>query len=104
MNTLDMREAIYALVEYAGPLEDPRIGWAGGTKPPSRDELLRCERCGREAIATTDIDHAEDCSAVKLLADCPSQIVIPDPHGTGDHWYRWVEHGCKLKPGARNAT
>ena len=68
MNTLDMREALYALVEYAGPLEDPRIGWAGGIKPPSQDEFLRCERCGREAIAATDIDHAEDCSAVKLLA------------------------------------
>ena len=65
---LDMREVLYALVEYAGPLEDPRIGWAGGIKPPSQDEFLRCERCGREAIADTDIDHAEDCSAVKLLA------------------------------------
>lgn len=23
---------------------------------------------------------------------------------TGDHWYRWVEHGCKLKPGERIAA
>jgi len=38
------------------------------------------------------------------LADCPSQIVIPDPHSTGDHWYRWVDHGCKFKPGTRAAT
>lgn len=68
MSTLDMREALYAIVEYAGPLDDPRIGWAGGINPPSQDEFLRCERCGREAIAATDIDHAEDCSAVKLLA------------------------------------
>jgi len=68
MIPLDMREVLYALVEYAGPLDDPRIGWAGGIKPPSQDEFLRCERCGREAIATTDIAHAEDCSAVKLLA------------------------------------
>lgn len=28
MSTLDMREVLYALVEYAGPLDDPRIGWA----------------------------------------------------------------------------
>ena len=25
MSTLDMREALYAIVEYAGPLDDPRI-------------------------------------------------------------------------------
>ena len=29
------------------------------------------------------------------LADCPDQIVVVDPHGTGDRWHRWVEHGCK---------
>ena len=61
---LDMREALYALVEYAGPLDDPRIGWAGGIKPPSQDEFLRCERCGHEAIADTDIEHAE-CEAAE---------------------------------------
>ena len=38
------------------------------------------------------------------MADCPHPQYVRDPHGTGDHWYRWVEHGCKLKPGARIAT
>ena len=28
------------------------------------------------------------------VADCPDQIVVVDPYGTGDRWYRWVEHGC----------
>ena len=29
------------------------------------------------------------------LADCPAQIVEVDPYGTGDTWYREVEHGCR---------
>ena len=35
---------------------------------------------------------------------CPRPVFIADPYSTGDHWYRWVEHGCKLKPGARVAA
>ena len=39
--------------------------------------------------------EAEQIAVYSTMADCPSQIVTPDPHGTGDHWYRWVEHGCR---------
>lgn len=28
------------------------------------------------------------------LADCPDQIVVVDPYGTGDRWHRWADHGC----------
>lgn len=35
------------------------------------------------------------------LADCPSPKTVTDPYSTKDWWFEWVEHGCKLKPGAR---
>lgn len=29
------------------------------------------------------------------LADCPCPDIEVDPYGTGDTWYRTVEHGCR---------
>ena len=46
MIPLDMREVLYALVEYAGPLDDPRIGWTGGIRPPSQDEFYDANGAG----------------------------------------------------------
>ena len=62
---LDTNEAISALIAYAGPLDDPRIGWVG--MGPSRLDLFRCERCGRESADSTQIPHKEDCTADRLL-------------------------------------
>ena len=50
--------------------------------------------CNCEAYDFPHRPGGGDCHGHNL-ADCPSQIVVPDPHGTGDRWYRWVEHGCR---------
>ena len=62
-----------------------------------RHTICTCEACPDPHQPMSGDCHGHD------LADCPSQIVIPDPYGTGDRWYRWVDHGCKLKPGTRIA-
>lgn len=55
---------------------------------------MRREVCHCEAYKFPHRHYGGECRGHDL-ADCPSQIVIPDPHGTGDHWYRWIEHGCR---------
>jgi len=54
-----------ALVAYAGPLDDPRIGWTGAS--PSHRDLFQCERCGAEHLDCSRIQHKPDCSALALL-------------------------------------
>lgn len=58
-------ELVKAIVSYAGPFDDPRIGWNGAR--PSSPELFRCERCGEEHLDCSQIKHKEDCSAKALL-------------------------------------
>lgn len=63
--TLDKDAIIAAIVRYAGPLDDPGIGWRGGNA--SHPDLFRCERCGSEHTNCDLIPHKEDCSAAELL-------------------------------------
>lgn len=50
---------------YAGPLDDPRIGWMGHNA--SHPDMFKCERCGQEHLDTTKIPHLSDCSALTLI-------------------------------------
>jgi hypothetical protein len=59
-------EIVQALISYAGPLDDPRIGWLG--RSASRHGLFQCERCRAEHEDCTKIDHKPGCSAAALLA------------------------------------
>lgn len=61
---------ITALVAYAGPLDDPRIGWIGTN--PSTNDHFQCERCGEESLDCWDIDHKEGCTAKDLLDELKS--------------------------------
>ena len=54
-----------AFISYAGPLDDPRIGWISVN--PTKPDLFRCERCGEEALDNTEIQHKVGCSAKALL-------------------------------------
>lgn len=58
-------EIIRAIVAYAGPFDDPRIGWIG--KNPSNKDLFKCERCGMENMDSSRIEHKDGCSAKELL-------------------------------------
>lgn len=58
-------EILRALVAYAGPLDDPRIGWTGANA--SHPGVFRCERCGAEHLDCTKIEHNDGCSAKALL-------------------------------------
>lgn len=49
--------------------------------------------CTCEAYGFPHRDGSGDCYGHDL-ADCPAPDVVVDPYGTGDHWYRWVDHGC----------
>lgn len=67
-----MIDMAIAFISYAGPLDDPRVGWIG--IEPSRLDLFRCERCGEEHEDCTQIPHRTGCSAKALLDKI--QIVI----------------------------
>jgi hypothetical protein len=59
------KQAALAAIEYAGPCDDPRIGWcANHGGDPS---LFKCERCGVEHEDTELLPHKPDCSAKKLI-------------------------------------
>ena len=58
------------------------------------------EPCTCEAYRHPHRPGGGDCYG-HSAEDCPVRRVVVDPHCTGDRRYRWVEHGCKLKPGAR---
>lgn len=62
---VSISEIVRALVAYAGPLDDPAIGWQG--RYPSRLELFQCEKCGAEHEDCTKVPHEPHCSAVGLL-------------------------------------
>lgn len=64
--TIQTGEIVRALIAYAGPLDDPRIGWLG--RDSSRPDLFRCERCGAEHEDCTKIEHKPGCGAAELLA------------------------------------
>lgn len=59
-------EIVQTLVAYAGPLDDPRVGWTGRT--PSHPDLFQCERCKAEHLDSSKIPHKEGCTAAALLA------------------------------------
>ena len=59
-------EILTALICYAGPFDDPRIGWVG--RSPSTHNHFQCERCGAESLDSSQIQHKEGCSAATLLA------------------------------------
>ena len=61
----DIQELALAAIAYAGPLDDPRIGWTG--YGASHKDLFKCERCGQEHLDCTMIPHLPDCSALELL-------------------------------------
>lgn len=67
-----MIDMALAFISYAGPLDDPSVGWIG--RDPSRPEMFRCERCGEEHEDCTQIPHKVGCSAKALLDRI--QIVI----------------------------
>lgn len=58
-------DAAIALIAYAGPLDDPSVGWIG--RNPSHPDLFKCERCGQEHLDCTKIEHSPGCSAKALL-------------------------------------
>ena len=58
-------EIAHALISYAGPLSDPRVGWCSAS--PSHKDLFKCERCGAENLDLSKIDHSNDCSAKEIL-------------------------------------
>ena len=62
---MDKDKIIIALVAYAGPLDDPRIGWVGAK--PSTNDHFQCERCGEESLDCWEIKHKEGCEAKALL-------------------------------------
>ena len=59
-------EIVRALIAYAGPLDDPRIGWIG--HGASHPDVFKCERCGVEHEDCKKIEHKPGCSAAELLA------------------------------------
>ena len=71
-----MSEIVAALVEYAGPLDDPRIGWTGSD--PMHNDMFKCERCGAENYDSSKILHTDGCSAARLL----SVLSRPRPNTT----------------------
>ena len=62
---MKMSEIVMALVAYAGPFDDPSIGWTG--RDPSHIDLFKCERCGVEGHDTSKMLHADGCSAAMVL-------------------------------------
>ena len=62
---MKMSEVIHAIVAYAGPLDDPRVGWIG--QKASHPDLFKCERCGVENIDSDKMEHKEGCTAKALL-------------------------------------
>lgn len=50
--------------------------------------------CTCEAWGFPHRPGSGDCHGHNM-ADCPYPRYVRDPYGTGDHWYRWVEHGCE---------
>jgi hypothetical protein len=58
-------EIIQALVAYAGPFDDPRVGWTGSNA--SRHDIFKCERCGAEHFDCAKIEHKDGCSAKALI-------------------------------------
>lgn len=62
-------ELARVFIEYAGPFDDPRIGWCG--HGASGQDMFKCERCGREHLDSSKIEHDPNCSAmaaIKMLA------------------------------------
>lgn len=62
---VSMSQIVNVVVAYAGPFDDPRIGWTGTY--PSNPNLFKCERCGSESEDCTKIEHKPGCSASALL-------------------------------------
>lgn len=60
-----MQRLAVACIEYAGPFDDPRVGWTGSGA--THKDLFRCERCGAEHLDCFAIPHADGCSAKRLL-------------------------------------
>lgn len=54
-----------ACIEYAGPLDDPQIGWTQHNS--ENPEAFKCERCHREHTDSRLIDHSENCRALALI-------------------------------------
>lgn len=59
-------QVLHALIAYAGPLDDPRVGWVG--RNPSSNDHFQCERCGAEHLDCTQIPHLPGCAAAEVLA------------------------------------
>ena len=55
---------------------------------------MKPESCRCEAYDFPHRLHGGKCYGHNL-ADCPALLVEVDPYGTGDTWYREVEHGCR---------
>ena len=62
---IEKSELMLAIVGYAGPFDDPRIGWMGLN--PSHKDLFMCESCGMENLDSSKIEHKDDCSASNML-------------------------------------
>ncbi len=58
-------DLMLAAIAYAGPLDDPGIGWMGHNA--SHPDMFRCERCRQEHSDATKIPHLSDCSALTLI-------------------------------------
>ena len=50
---------------YAGPAEDPNIGWRG--THPSTNDHFQCERCGAEHLNSLRIEHKPGCKAAAFI-------------------------------------
>lgn len=62
---LTVMELIEASRGYAGPLDDPDIGWRGTL--PSHPDLFKCEKCGQEHLDCAQIPHTPYCRATRFL-------------------------------------
>ena len=65
----ELAELRKAVDNYAGPFDDPAIGWRGSS--PSRIDFFKCERCGAEHMDSSKIEHKQGCAAKALAALLP---------------------------------
>lgn len=63
----ELKNLAIAAINYAGPSDDPWIGWGVRPREPSSPDLFRCERCGQEHADSSAIPHLEGCTAKALI-------------------------------------
>ena len=62
----------------------------------NRGEHITPTHCHCDAYNFPHRRYSGECRGHDV-ADCPQLERTTDPYGTGDHWYVWIEHGCKAE-------